>query len=118
MLRVHVPKFLIISFIILNIGIFLLGYYYLNKKEIRLDNLEEFVGQYVIVKGDVLESRLSKSGKSYVMKIFDGYGYAFIVHKYSEYNDCKRIMAKGIVSEFRGNFYIFVNKKRDIICLK
>lgn len=118
MSKAPVPKFLIVSFLILNIGVIILGYYYLNKKEITLSDLEKYIGQYVLVKGNVIESRLSSSGKSYVLKIFDGSGYAYVVHKYAEYRNCSKVFVKGMVSEFRGKYYIFVNRKSDIICLK
>ncbi len=118
MLKDRVPNFIIFSFIILNIGIVLLWYYYINKEEIKLSDIEKFLGEYITVSGDVVESRISSSGNSYLLKISDGSGYVYVVHRYKEFRNCSRVIAKGFVSEFKGNIYIHVNKKRDIICLR
>ncbi len=105
----------IISLTFFFLGLLLIVYAYLNQKPSKLKDLKEYIGEFTLVEGKVLNISKTKTNKTKLL-ITDGTSKAYVILPYNV--SCKEIMVKGKVSEYYGKYYIFVFKKKDILYCK
>jgi hypothetical protein len=99
------------------LGILLLFYFYSTQKPIKLKDLGKYIGETVLVEGDVISRSLTKKG-NLKLKITDNTSEAWLIIYPKLNGNCSHVMAIGKVSEFMGNFYIFVYREKDILLCK
>jgi len=103
------------SFLLFLMGLAVIMYFYETQKPIKLKDLREYVGETVLVEGNVIEVDKTKSGRI-KLKITDNTSTAWLIIPVNK--SCKRVIAVGRVSEFMGDYYIFVYREKDILLCK
>jgi len=95
------------------IGIILLFLSYSLQQPISLSKIRDYIGETVIVEGDVIEISKTRSGKPKILIKDENYtAYVILFFNYTEEWD--RIRVKGTVNEFRNKIYIFVYNEYDL----
>lgn len=105
-----VVKLSLISFFI---GICLLSLSYLLQQPIPLSKIRDYIGETVIVEGDVIDVSKTRSGKPKLL-IRDGNYTAYVILFFNYTEKWNRIRVKGTVNEFRNKIYIFVFNEYDL----
>jgi len=100
------------SFLLFLIGLAVITYFYETQRPIKLKDLREYVGETVLVEGKVIEVGKTKSDRI-KLKITDNTSSAWLIIPVNK--SCKRVIAIGRVSEFMGDYYIFVYREKDIL---
>ena len=95
------------------IGIILLFLSYSLQQPISLSKIRDYIGETVIVEGDVIEISKTRSGKPKIL-IKDGNYTAYVILFFNYSEEWDRIRVKGTVNEFRNKIYIFVYNEYDL----
>ncbi len=102
---------------LLSVFVFMLGMIFLfneysEGKRVKAEKLGKYKNYMVVVEGEVVDVGKTRTGKT---KLFtcDDTGCFYIVIKEPIY--CKKIKAKGRVSEFRGKYYVHVYRITDVL---
>jgi len=103
------------SLLMFVMGFAIIVYFYETQKPIKLKDLREYVGETVLIEGNVVEVDKTKSGRI-KLKITDNTSTAWLIIPVNK--SCKRVIAVGRVSEFMGDYYIFVYREKDILLCK
>ena len=106
-----------VCLVILSLGILLLYVSYSYQQPIAVSELNEFIGETVMVSGKVVNTSFTKSGRP-KLKIIDNTSYAYTVLLFNSTLNCSEITVRGRVENFNGKIYIFVYKNKDIIKCK
>jgi len=95
------------------IGIGLLLLSYLLQQPIPLSKIRDYIGETVIVEGDVINISKTRSGKPKLL-IKDGEHTAYVILFFNYTEKWDRVRVKGTVNEFRNKIYIFVFNEYDL----